>query len=677
MESPQPPPDFVLRPHHIALCAIFALAYKDFESKNFPPAFQLHLHRLLLDEVSEVTKPRSAASLRDLLAASPESQDQEARKMINSFCSFVSALPLESTDQLVNFFSGVPPLFIEKNDEDTPRSIFGFFCRRCFVGFLKLSVPGVIKLREDFALWWEGRPNAGYEPMLKDKLNHSDQHIFKTADDAEHWASSDSYEQWLKSLATGDETTSVDSIRKFFEQHFHDGNDSGLRQHGLLNLCRMHFIRGEFSAARKVSSLLLLLEAINVSRTFGDKLTLQQCMSLLHRFPPEEGQEERRPPLNEIQPHLHPLEILYDVKKLMDENHEQPLMASFSKIVQAIGVYDYWFEHQFSGLRDTDQWAQHAVQGVVWNAAGCEELGSIECDTVIAFTPKGSDDNNRLTCILNQAYRRARQGSYENALAMLLEPSVWKGLAIYDYGLWAQEVWHILALRASRRGQHRLFREYILPRRPPGDFNPRHYLHKAPSSTNSKNKIADPLYEVIQLKERDHASVAIEPLLTALWHSEFLFRLHHYRTGIILLADVGLEFGLSRRCKQMVEDIMPQVITGKDVEQRALATFTLARCTLACENRTANTLQDAIYWLIIAEKDYLDLEMYRSATDVQYLLSVVYHNLGMETERNSAALRHIESEKRQRQAEEVSIDDTVASVLDVVSNVGAALSLSR
>lgn len=48
-------------------------------------------------------------------------------------------------------------------------------------------------------------------------------------------------------------------------------------------------------------------------------------------------------------------------------------------------------------------------------------------------------------------------------------------------------------------------------------------------------------------------------LLRALWHSEFLFRLHEYRTGIILLADVGLEFGMSKRSRSLVDDIMPQV----------------------------------------------------------------------------------------------------------------------
>jgi hypothetical protein len=45
----------------------------------------------------------------------------------------------------------------------------------------------------------------------------------------------------------------------------------------------------------------------------------------------------------------------------------------------------------------------------------------------------------------------ARQGSYDKALAMLLEPNVWRGLSLHDYVSWAHEIWHILALRATRR----------------------------------------------------------------------------------------------------------------------------------------------------------------------------------------------------------------------------------
>lgn len=60
-------------------------------------------------------------------------------------------------------------------------------------------------------------------------------------------------------------------------------------------------------------------------------------------------------------------------------------------------------------------------------------------------------------------------------------------------------------------------------------------------------------------KQCDQATSAIDGLLTSLWHSEFLGRLNLYRTGIILLADVGLEYGMSKRSRRILEEIMPQV----------------------------------------------------------------------------------------------------------------------
>lgn len=105
-----------------------------------------------------------------------------------------------------------------------------------------------------------------------------------------------------------------------------------------------------------------------------------------------------------------------------------------------------------------------------------------------------------------------------------------------------------------------------------------------------------------QTQQRDQASSGIEHLLKALWHSEFLCRFNLYRTAIILLADIGLEFGITRRSRQILEEIMPQVsnilhipylvlrmskiINGDDLEQRAVACFTLARCIIVAEGST-------------------------------------------------------------------------------------------
>ena len=51
----------------------------------------------------------------------------------------------------------------------------------------------------------------------------------------------------------------------------------------------------------------------------------------------------------------------------------------------------------------------------------------------------------------------------------------------------------------------------------------------------------------------------VDKLLVALWHAEFQCRYGLYRTGLIMLADISMEFGLSQKARRMVEDIMPQV----------------------------------------------------------------------------------------------------------------------
>ena len=75
----------------------------------------------------------------------------------------------------------------------------------------------------------------------------------------------------------------------------------------------------------------------------------------------------------------------------------------------------------------------------------------------------------------------------------------------------------------------------------------------------------------------------------------------------------------------------------------------------------------------MAEEDYSALEMYRSVQDTQYLLSVVYHNLGMIQERDEAATRCHVTDAKVQELSAVAMEDWIAEVWEVVSNVGAAL----
>jgi hypothetical protein len=76
--------------------------------------------------------------------------------------------------------------------------------------------------------------------------------MFKTRKDRQNWAQADGYESWNKGQKIGDDTLAKESLRSFFEQRFHEGNDSGVRQLALLEMVRHHYIHEEYSAGRKV-----------------------------------------------------------------------------------------------------------------------------------------------------------------------------------------------------------------------------------------------------------------------------------------------------------------------------------------------------------------------------------------------------------------------------------------
>jgi len=140
-----------------------------------------------------------------------------------------------------------------------------------------------------------------------------------------------------------------------------------------------------------------------------------------------------------------------------------------------------------------------------------------------------------------------------------------------------------------------------------------------------------------------------------------------------LLADVGLEFGMTKRCKRILEEIMPQVIDGDDLEQRALACFNLARCIIAMDERSPDSIHEALSYLDIAEKDYATLEILRSLADVQFLISVLYHNQNMVEERDAAATRHLKTEEAMQEAAVVVVEDWIDPVWELVLDIGASL----
>ena len=94
--------------------------------------------------------------------------------------------------------------------------------------------------------------------------------------------------------------------------------------------------------------------------------------------------------------------------------------------------------------------------------------------------------------------------------------------------------------------------------------------------------------------------------------------------------------------------------------------------SLTVSSHTVDALREALHYLLTAESDFKRLRMLRQVMHVRYFLSIVYHNLGMEGERDDAIRKHTAAEEELMRLH-LTVDDEAQRVWDVVSDVGAAL----
>ena len=95
--------------------------------------------------------------------------------------------------------------------------MFGYFCRRAVVSYMKLSFSGVSKLRLDYREWLNGSTAAGYEQFRRDLITFGtacsrtlslstdlamslDTLLLKTHADEYRWAEPDAYSESVISL---------------------------------------------------------------------------------------------------------------------------------------------------------------------------------------------------------------------------------------------------------------------------------------------------------------------------------------------------------------------------------------------------------------------------------------------------------------------------------------------
>ncbi|ELU44876.1 Apc5 domain-containing protein [Rhizoctonia solani AG-1 IA] len=511
------------------------------------------------------------------------------------------------------------------------RSLFGITVRRARINWVKLSFQGQVEFVKLYQAWlrgeWVGRNLPRSEPA-------------------------------------------TESLRRFFDQPLTDNDDTGLHQHALLNLEGAFFIYS-YGLSHQYP-LQALEEAIKVSRAANDRDTLQRCMAigmnrLLRRIAPSAESPQV------IQKGTDPIDILWDIKRSMDMG--EPIQVGFSKLFECIGC-----ESALPTTATVDYCARFSVQSALWKIAGVDSLAQTHFNLIMTFTTPGHGSEPRLTAQLAKARALSRQGKSQEAVVGLLDPDVWRGLNRVQKETWAREIWCILEGQARRRGQERLTREFFQPRKP-ADALQTQVLREDHMFLRRLDPMSQ-LQNAIDVIHSQQIPLSLQPLLDALWTTEFRGTWPLYRTGIALLADLGVGLGMARSGREFLEQCMAQVYppgTRYDLEQRAFACFTLAKCIMTAAKgddpippaRIQEHLKLALFWLHIAEKDYASIEFYTGRLDVLYTLSVVYHNLGMIPERDRTASLHAEVEKKRVEMVRKDADEELRDVWEIVCEIAA------
>lgn len=225
--APPPPTAHTLRPHHLQLLGVlFTLSSGDWATE-LPSPFLLHAYRVLIVEISECRQPASFAQLIAKLRDGALATDSG----IQSFLEVVEHWPqsMVTPETLGIFIHAISKTMVERVDDDgtrfARRSLFGYFVRRCIVSCSKLSFEATRNLWHEFQMWSTGHLDDNAYHVRKDLISHT-YNIYKTDADKKEYARAEDYAQWEAALAVGDGTLAPEHLRRFFEQRFHDQNDS-------------------------------------------------------------------------------------------------------------------------------------------------------------------------------------------------------------------------------------------------------------------------------------------------------------------------------------------------------------------------------------------------------------------------------------------------------------------
>ncbi|KZT59757.1 hypothetical protein CALCODRAFT_175597 [Calocera cornea HHB12733] len=618
----------ILRPHHVLMAAVLRLTHTP--EWTFTDLFLLEMYKLVMKEISEIYQP---LPYRDFYRKIQEF-DKGGRKVyprdIEIMASCLDGFINQMThpDFLHTLFTQLDGLIWERDLHSNAvferRSYFGMFIRRTRLSMQKLSFSGMAKFIDDFQGWASSSNGSGY--AIESNWDIPGMLSYPTPDDDAPHATPEAFAEYENAEHVGDITTAVESLRRFFSQRFSEEADSGFNQYTLLRLASTYYLNGQMKAAKDT-----IEEAMKVCRNAGDRYTLISCSALQRRinaFYPDHEPTVLRKGFKQ-------LDVLWDLRRSLESGEPVSKCWKFLWYASA-GAKDL-----SDGGKGRDRSSMASASAFMWKLSGIESLGNLWENMSLLHMDENAEDV-RLTNLIWRSTTLVRQGRYDEAWVTMMDPSTWRPLSLQQAQQWQWELWCNMltfSIRTERKG----LADYL-----------RKTMPRYPTQQNYQGKLVNVekgdlgAGECLRLGNNYISSrqylLALSPVLTAATLTEYACNWQMHRTALIMIADLGIGLGMAPSGQRLIEEQLPQILRGDDLEQRAYGCFTLARCMIANADGDVSKLQEAIPWLQRAWKDYEAIELIKSTQQVLYVLAVVYENLRDEGKRDAASERLLELE---------------------------------
>ncbi|WVR03960.1 hypothetical protein IAU60_000959 [Kwoniella sp. DSM 27419] len=538
-------------------------------------------------------------------------------------CAYLDRLEKELRDRLNYADDEEPTELPEPIERHSP---LGVFSRNLLNTLRKLSFDETAHLSREIAAWC-GHDTAG-------PSNHAGIWSLDSMEDTLDKRVK-AMQDYQSSQASGDYSNALSSLRRFYDYQF-PSSGRGQHQHALLNIASFHYATGGLDAARGAVE-----EAIRVARTAGDKACLQHCLSLAQRLKtetkmsafsdPETIRIQQKPISSSRLPEgITPMDRLWSVKPALDLG--EPVHIAFRRIHSALGRdletdppandEDRRRAKQWKTGEKLDITAWHATQASLWGMLGSGTLADYHEDLALAGVSPWPD--GKLTVMLSKARRATDRAEYEEALAILLDMSLLRGMTISAYHRWARVVWSILERRAKLHGDTDSV-DYLSAMQPPKSSSKRRgpggpsretgHPEAVPLGTDAsettfsrsillvQEEIRDTLRKAQKLQEASAPWHLILPhVLSAVQLSSELGLWALHRFAVVILGEVILSMqGLAEKAIKEVEAVWDQILRGDDLEALARGALVLGKAHVeqaldADSDTVGSTIASAYLW---------------------------------------------------------------------------------